>query len=206
MKKSIFLQLLESVSKSLLGILPTFFFLFLIFGFNEQTIAAVTVLSAAAHEIGHLLSFFFIKGHFPSLRGVLSGFRIKSEGNLSYSHLILFYLFGPAVNIIISVISALLALKFGELFAIISVINLATAVSNLLPIEGYDGYGILRTFIESTTVKDSYLLFLSRLSSLLIFILCIFSLYFIDRLGSGYWIFAIFFFSMIKCIKSEVDK
>ena len=47
---------------------------------------------------------------------------------------------------------------------------------------------------------------LERISTFLIFMLAILSLYLIDRYGGGYWLFAIFFSMMIKRIGKGLDK
>lgn len=187
-------------------LLPIFFFVFLIFGFEEPLMATVTILSALIHEVGHISYLLFAKRLPLNIRGVLSGFRIRANNKLTYDQTMLTYLFGPLFNLLVFVVTALLSLIFGKLFALISIINLATALSNLLPIEGYDGYGILYTLIQKREMENIWLRPLYRLSSALIFLFCIFSLYLIDRQGGGYWIFAIFFISMLKCIKADLGE
>ena len=188
------------------SVLPVFFFAFLIFGFEEPLMATVTILSALAHEMGHICYIIYSKRNSLNMRTVLSGFRIRTDEKLSYHQMIFTYLWGPALNIIIFVAAALLSVYWGEFFALVSIINLATALSNLLPIEGYDGYGILYSIIQKREMGEKWLLGLYRLSASLIFIFCIFSLYLIGRQGGGYWIFAIFFISMLKCIKSDLGE
>lgn len=186
------------------SILPIFFWLFLVFGFEEPVMAIITLCSALIHEAGHIEYIMIVKRIKPSIRGVLSGFRIKANAGLSYDEEIGTYLAGPTVNIIVFLLFSLLAVIFGETFAIIAQVNLATALSNLLPIEGYDGYGALMAMANKLEMGERTMRILSHLSSALIFIFCILSLYLIDRQGGGYWIFAVFFISMIKCINSEL--
>lgn len=185
-------------------ILPVFFWLFLIFGFEEPLMAIITLVSALIHEMGHIGYIMIAKGLTPSIKGVLSGFRIRTGSGLSYDEEIGTYLAGPAVNIFVFVVCSFLAIPFGGIFAVIALINLATALSNLLPIEGYDGYGALMAIISKREMGNGAVRRLSYLSSTLIFLLCILSLYLIDRQGGGYWIFAVFFISMIKCIKNVI--
>ncbi|MBR3875483.1 MAG: hypothetical protein IKJ25_01750 [Clostridia bacterium] len=203
MKGKIKNGLLFKVIKMLEGVLPAFFWTFLIFGFEEPYMALLSIIAAIIHEGGHILSILLRRGK-PMLRGVLSGFRIKSGGVITYAEEMLTYLAGPLANLAAFVIFSLLSLSCGEWAAMASVINLITALSNLLPIDGYDGYGILRTFLHMRESGERALRIVERISSALIFILCIFSLYLIDRMGGGYWIFAVFFASMIKCIKNEL--
>lgn len=203
MKGKIKNGLLFKAIKMLEGVLPAFFWAFLIFGFEEPYMALLSIIAAIIHEGGHILSILLRRGK-PMLRGVLSGFRIKSGGVITYAEEMLTYLAGPLANLAAFVIFSLLSLSCGEWAAMASVINLITALSNLLPIDGYDGYGILRTFLYMRESGKRALRIVERISSALIFILCIFSLYLIDRMGGGYWIFAVFFVSMIKCIRNEL--
>lgn len=203
MKGKIKNGLLFKAIKMLEGVLPAFFWAFLIFGFEEPYMALLSIIAAIIHEGGHILSILLRRGK-PMLRGVLSGFRIKSGGVITYAEEMLTYLAGPLANLAAFVIFSLLSLSCGEWAAMASVINLITALSNLLPIDGYDGYGILRTFLHMRESGERALRIVERISSALIFILCIFSLYLIDRMGGGYWIFAVFFVSMIKCIRNEL--
>lgn len=186
------------------AILPIFFWLFLIFGFEAPMMAIITLCSALIHEMGHLICIMRIKKIRPSIRGVLSGFRIRIGDGMTYDEEILAYLSGPAINLFLFVLLSFLALILGELCFILAIINLATALSNLLPIEGYDGYGAIRAFIGKKEMGTGASRALTAISTSLIFILCIFSLYLIDRQGEGYWIFGIFFISMIKCIKKRI--
>lgn len=191
------------IIKMLESILPAFFWGFLIFGFEEPYMAMLSIIAAIIHEGGHIFSIMLRRGR-PMLRGVISGFRIRSGGVVTYREELLTYLAGPLANLVAFIVLSLLSLLFGEWAAMAAVINLITALSNLLPIEGYDGYGILRTYIHMRESGEWALRLMERISSALIFILCIFSLYLIDRMGGGYWIFAVFFVSMIKCIRNEL--
>lgn len=182
-------------------ILPVFFWTFLVFGFEEPIMGVVTIGSALIHEVGHIFCILASRVCDARLKGVVSGFRIKTGSCLSYDEEIAIYLGGPAANFIIFIFFSLLSIFFGEVCALISIINLATALSNLLPIEGYDGYGIIKAIINKRESNSVAMQALSTVSSSSVFILCIFSLYLIDRQGGGYWIFGIFFISMIKHIK-----
>ena len=175
----------------------------------------MTILAALIHEGGHFLYMLYISESKVKVRSALSGFRMKMNSHITYKEEILLCFFGPGANLIISALFGLipffsakvfpsLSPAFVEWCALFSLFNLATAFSNLLPIEGYDGYRMLRAYLEDkgrfTLVKA-----LERFSSALIFFLCLFSLYLIDRLGGGYWIFAVFFISMIKSISKDIS-
>ena len=166
--------------------------------------AIITLCSALAHEAGHVGYIMLVRKVRPSIKGVLSGFRIRSDGRLSYNEEIGVYLSGPAVNILLFIIFTFLAILFGDLIFLIAIINLATALSNLLPIEGYDGYGAIISWMNGREYGDESIRRLEHISSSLIFLFSILSLYLIDRQGGGYWMFGIFFISMIKCIKRSM--
>ena len=82
------------------------------------------------------------------------------------------------------------------------ILNLLSAVSNLLPINGYDGYRIMDAsfslIMRDVKKKDSLLILISLfLTSSAVF----FSLYLILRFGEGYWLFALFFLSLLTSAK-----
>ena len=190
--------------KRILKVLPAFFWLILIFGFDEADVSIITLLSAFLHEMGHIGYLCSKKKIAPSIRGVMSGFRIRSRVILSYEEERMFYLAGPLVNLFFFVIASFLSRLFGDMFYVFAMINLFCALSNLLPIEGYDGYGILRVSLQRLDRGDFFVRILSAISTCLIFLLCIISLYLINKFNGGYWIFFVFYISMIKCFKGDL--
>ena len=193
------------LASKLCEVLPVFFWGFLIFGFEESEVAVITILCAIIHECGHLLCILLQSGKI-NLRGAISGFRINTSRIKSYGQEIAIYLCGPLANLISALVLSLPLVSRSDFSETASLLNIATAISNLLPIKGYDGYGILRAVIMRSGSHDKLLYLLERVSSSLIFLLCIFSLYLIDRQGGGYWIFALFFFSMIKSIRDDLGE
>lgn len=175
--------------------LPVLFWITLILGFEEPRIATLTILSALVHESGHLIYLKLKLKANSNMRGVLSGFRIRPSETLSYREEAILYLSGPLANLCVA--AALLPFQ-SEWARIFLALNVATALSNLLPIEGYDGYGALRAILEKGNPNGPGVRSLEVVSTAIIFSLCVLSIYFIDRFGTGYWIFAIFFASMLK--------
>ena len=184
-----------------LQMLPPIFWGLIIFGFEEPYYAITTIICAIIHELGHLI---MIPKRIK-MRGVLSGFRIKPYHLMSYKERLLSYLGGPMANLLCSVIGTLLIPLRGNHLAAFAVMNLATALSNLMPIEGYDGYGIVLTFLEMRQAGKRAYTIIHAVSNLIVFSLCIFSLCLIDRLGGGYWIFAIFFSFSIQVIGKDLS-
>lgn len=195
---------ITSTLNSALSILPAFFWLVLIFGFDEADMAINTLVAALLHESGHIGYLLIRKKVSPDFRGVLSGFRIKTSAILSYDEERAFYFAGPFVNLSVFVLASLLLVLFDDFWSGFAMINLVSGLSNLLPIEGYDGYGIVKVTLEKKNNGGSGLKVLSLVSTSLIFFLCIFSLYLINRHNGGYWIFFIFFFSMLKRFRKDL--
>lgn len=187
-------------------VLPTFFWGLILFSFEEKYLAITTLLCALIHELGHLTCIFFAKGKGVSLRGTLNGFRIRSRGIHSYDQEVLIYLSGPMTNLLAFFVCLIMSFIIGTDFMTSAIINLATALSNLMPIRGYDGYGAIRACIKKWELPEGALNTLSCISSALTFAFCIFSLYLIDRYSEGYWIFAIFFLSMLKEVEAGLGE
>ena len=200
--RSIIVNILEMAC----SILPSVFWGLILFGFEEASMAVTTLLCALIHELGHIVCILALSKKSFGFRSVISGFRISTPGIRSYNEEILTYLSGPLANIFAFVISVILSFLGESFFLTIAIINLATALSNLLPIKGYDGYGAIIAFMKMMEMRESVFKGLSYLSASLIFGLCIFSIYLIDRYGGGYWIFAVFFISMLKEIRERLDE
>ena len=131
------------LAKFLSKILPLLFWALLILGFDCLYVSVLTALAAAIHECGHLI---FAPSHKKATlpRADISGFRIKISG-MSYKEELITALGGPLINILLGGIFLLFFgnSPFANYAKVFGIINLLTALSNLLPIEGYDGYKIL---------------------------------------------------------------
>ncbi len=180
------------------GVLPLLFWILLIFGFDSPDVAVLTIISALVHEAGHLIAI-AVSGR--SLRGMMphiSGFRIRAVGGGYYREI--FTLFaGPLMNLLICAVLSPFREALEGYIGLIADINLVTALSNLMPIEGYDGYGIIERILCLRGL-DSLLSALGLLSFAVSAMLCFISLYFLMRYGEGYWIFGIFFVIVVSKI------
>lgn len=183
------------------GILPMIFWGLVLFSFEEYFLAWSTIFCAVIHESGHIIAIILTSDTAFSLRGVINGFRIKTEKIKSYDEEALIYLCGPIANLVAFAICFILSRFYDVAFAAIGTINLLTALSNLMPINGYDGYGFISAMIKKYELPSCALKLISAFSSAMIFCFCLFSLYLIDRYAEGYWIFAVFFVAMVK----EID-
>lgn len=183
------------------SILPIIFWVSLIFGFDVPYVAMLTIISAILHEMGHCITIYALTGKNGEVRGHSSGFRIRRTEALTYKKEILILLSGAAVNIALY----LIALPFGNALdgyvRVFALVNLATGLSNLLPLEGYDGYGAISEALRSLGRAD-LLKRLEILSFVLSVSVTFLALYLIDRFGEGYWIFGLFFFTVLSKLVS----
>jgi Zn-dependent protease len=181
-----------------LKIMPLLFWGFLLFAFDKSYLAILTILCALIHEIGHI-AFAFISVKEVTLKAVGNGFRIKLKTQTSYITEMFICIGGPLINVIIFVF--LIPLRNNDYISEFALINLLTALSNLLPIEGYDGYKILNCTLHLLEIPagENVLSWTSFLSCV---ILCFISLFLIMKIDYGYWIYFVFLVVIFKKIKS----
>ena len=190
------IELMELLSGS---VLPIIFWISLIFGFDSPYIAILTIISAVLHEIGHSMAISLLSKSEVTIKGHATGFRIKRSGMMTYKNEIAVLLSGPAVNIAIFILSLPLGNVLSGYARILGYINLATGVSNLLPFEGYDGYGIIKKLLEltGTTALIKPLFYISFILTTAVTFL---ALYLLLKFGVGYWVFGVFFTILLSKI------
>lgn len=197
MKNSTRYRIIEILELFTGSILPIIFWVSVIFGFDAPYIAILTILSALLHETGHYSMILHFTEKFSKLRGHATGFRIKESELLSYPKEIAVILAGPFANIIAFILTLPFRNTLSGYIRLFGYINLATGISNLLPLEGYDGYGALTTLfrmIGNTSLNKKLETFSFVFSVIATFI----SLHLIDLFGEGYWIFGLFFFTVLS--------
>ena len=86
----------------------------------------------------------------------------------------------------------------GEFSLTFAAINLMTALSNLLPIEGYDGYIIISCASALISENETVPKVLKLVSFITVILLCFFSLYVMARFNGGYWVYFIFVVFILK--------
>ena len=174
-------------------ILPILFLLFLMLAFDTAWVTALTLLVAAIHELGHIgAAILFGVGDMSMPTAVLTGLRIRPSRLLSYREEVIIAMGGPLANILLFLL-LLPVIKSSEYVFTLALINLFTAISNLIPIRGWDGHrvliGLLATRLSPEaldTVAHVLTLTLSATATLI-------SLLFMMQIGEGYWIFSVFF-------------
>lgn len=190
-------------------ILPLIFWVVLIFGFDSEYVAVLTIVAAIIHEGGHMIvSMPFSKKRSSVLKNELSGFRIKAN-SLSYKEELITALGGPAFNFVVGVFCFIIPfeISFREYAYTFGLLNIMTMISNLLPIENYDGYRALSSALciifGNSLAVYSVLYWLSFATSV---IMTFVSLYLMLRIDEGYWIFAVFFsITLSAIVKRQKD-
>ncbi|MBO7304596.1 MAG: hypothetical protein J6V09_05180 [Clostridia bacterium] len=192
-------------------ILCFFFWFLLILGFDSPRVAYMTLAAALIHECGHLLvAFFFTRGGISLPKADFSGFKISAP-RMSYKEELFVALGGPVLNLVLGILPFIIPLTKGakEYFELFGLISLLSALSNLLPISDFDGYRIAECIL-SLKIKNAERV--SYVLGLLSFSFCgvatFLNLYLILKTGEGYWIFGVFFASLLafmgKRLKSNV--
>ena len=201
-KKTIY-RLLKYLSGSLL---PLLFWVFALFGFDRKYIAVLTLLCAMVHELGHLGAYFLICGGIGRPDGRLNGFRIdlsKVKRALSYREQLIITLGGPGINLALWLVLLPLYRQDGYLTALGN-ISLLTALSSLLPVEGYDGYGILKCILQDRD-RGELIRVAEGASFIITSLLTVFSLYTMNFIANGIWLFGVFFGLIIEKIGKSMS-
>ncbi len=190
------------VINKLLRALPAIFFILLIFGFDKPFIGFFTILCALIHEAGHIIACKFLKVE-TSIKFAASGPRIKPHATLSYKDELIIAASGPCINIAVAILSFALGRLLKEALPIFGILNLFTALANLFPLRGYDGYRILNCIIniKKTAISERSL---KKISLCINFFVCFISLYIILVVNSGYWIYFLFLCNAISDIKDAL--
>lgn len=185
-------------------LLSVLFWILLIYGFDEPVTAGLTVIAAVIHECGHEGYLFFAGARSGRVRGRLFGFGIGGAVKRGYGDEIMLYLSGPLANVALAAIFFLLRGALGEYALLGALLNLVTAASNLLPVEGHDGYGIIRTLLDRHAAPRALYRVLESVSFGITVLACFLALYLLGVTGDGYWIFAVFFSGMLSSMSKRL--
>lgn len=183
-------------------LLPMLFWVLLLFGFDKPYIAIITILSALLHETGHYAAILATKCDTGTPVGHFSGFRIRERRVTSYCEEIAILLAGPLANFGVFLLLIPFLARGGYL-ATFSLINLATAISNLLPIKGYDGHSALREFARMRG-WEHFVTVLDSISFILCSLFATVALYLMYRHDAGYWIYGIFMASILSEMRKRL--
>lgn len=194
-------QIIDFLRFILNKFLPLFFWLFLLLGFDSPYVAVLTILCAAIHELGHVSAILLTNRKVKIPTPLLCGLRIKEDFQPSYKTQILIFASGPIFNLLTFALCLPFKSPYIRIFAIL---NLLSALSNLLPLENYDGYNVLKELAQY--FEKPYLIrLLDYLSFCITALLTLVSLKFILHYSLGYWTFALFFISLMLKIKKVAN-
>ena len=196
-------HILIKVLDNFTRILPYVFWGLLIFSFDKPHFAILTLISSAIHECGHLFAAAAVRSG-AGLEGKLYGMRIRiSEGTMSYTGELIILSAGPLANLVAFLVS--LPSVTHPYIAEFAFINILSAISNLLPVESYDGYRIIEILCHSFGKSFIAARLLRYVSFVCVFIIVIFSLFLMAKLNTGYWIYFIFLFSLLRTLKRSIN-
>lgn len=198
------------VSVKLLNILPVIFWLCLIYSFDSMMGANATVLAMIIHESGHVLCYYAVSGKVRMPRGDISGLRISKSEMRNYKEDMLIYGAGIISNLLAIFIAVLLKMPKSDFRTIFITVNFATAVSNLLPIEGYDGQRMIDALLCYHEVGRWAYIAVEAVSFAIVFFMSFVSLFTVYTFGNGYWIMGVFIAALLgqlqRWLKSSDNK
>ena len=180
------------------GVLRAGFWICLLFALDRPYLAILSLLSMLFHELFHVLAFMLLSKN-ARFRTHVSGLRLLPHGTLSYKEERFIALAGP----IGGGIGALTCFVFyplaPEYLADFVICHLLTSLSNLLPIEGYDGYRALKATLALHGNTDPERM-MRALSFAFTAALALLSLCFFGILGQGLWPAGAFLFTLIGAL------
>ena len=194
--------LTSGIIKSTVSLLPIAIFVLIIYAFDTPFLATATLLCAGLHEVGHLI-LIKILGYGADLKGVLSGLKIYVGGTVCYRHTMLIALGGPLMNLTLALISLPLSAVFRDFATCFCLVNLISAICNLLPLVNNDGYNILLSLLRLKLDEYDSQRIMIGISSILSSLICIFSLWAMSRLDAAYWCYFISMYLLVKSTSSH---
>ena len=160
---------------------------------DKSGIAAMSLLAAALHEVGHLLAAHFLKSPIRAMRFDLLGARIDVKGRiLSYGEEWLLCMSGPLFSLLFSLIGSFFW-SHTKLAIAFSCASLLLGLLNLLPIQTFDGGRMLECALLSFTTPKKTGAILRGCTFLFLWLLWAFSAYLMIKIADG---ISLFFFTL----------
>ena len=177
------------------------FWTVLLFALDRPYLAVMTLLCLIWHEGFHILAL-ARENATARLMPRLGGLRLYPKKTLSYESERRIAAAGPIGSFIGAGLCLLLSPLSRAYFFEFALCHLLTSLSNLLPIEGYDGYRILKTTAALRESDRAHAL-LPRLSFFLTGALALVSLSVFGILGEGLWPAGTFLFTLLLAIPGQ---
>lgn len=174
-------------------VLPFLFVVLLMLAFDAVWMTVLMLAVAAIHELGHIVAAMLIGvGDISLPRAVLTGLRIRTGRLLSYREEVIIALGGPLINLVLFLVLLPLC-RASDYVLAFAAVNLLTALSNLVPIRGFDGQRILIGLLSGRLSAEAAERVSRALTLTISASVALLSLLFMMIVGEGYWIFAVFF-------------
>ena len=160
---------------------------------DKSGLAAMSLLAAAMHELGHLAVAKVLHIPIGAMRFDLLGARIDIKGRiLSYGEEWLLCVAGPLSSLIFSLIGAFFW-SHTKLAIAFSCASLLLGLLNLLPIQTFDGGRMLECVLLSFTTPKKAGTILRGCTFLFLWLLWAFSAYLMIKIADG---ISLFFFTL----------
>ena len=160
---------------------------------DKSGIAAISLLAAALHEVGHLVAARFLKIPIRAMRFDLLGARIDVKGRiLSYGEEWLLCMAGPLSSLLFSLLGSFFWSN-GKLAIAFSCASLLLGLLNLLPIQTFDGGRMLECALLSFSTPKRASSILRGCTFLFLWFLWAFSAYLMIKIADG---ISLFFFTL----------
>ncbi|MBR5139885.1 MAG: hypothetical protein IKV16_02405 [Clostridia bacterium] len=164
------------------------FLILILYGSDSIAFAHLSIICAGIHELAHVVTAVIVEAKIKAPRTAYDGLRLHLE-LIKSSRLseLLIILSGPASNLF----CALFMLSESTYLIEFGAISLITALANLLPCHGNDGYRILNILLSrNSDGRNSVALdYLSLFNSAVILF---FSLFMSYRTGSALWLSSVY--------------
>ena len=182
--------------------LALIYLLFMLFC-DKSGLAAMSLLAAALHEIGHLVAARVMHIPIGAMRFDLLGARIDVKGRiLSYGEEWLLCMAGPLTSLVFSLIGSLFW-SHTRLAIAFSCASLLLGALNLLPIQTFDGGRMLECALLSFTTPQKTGAILRGCTFLFLWILWVFSAYLMIKIADG---ISLFFFTLTLLARFFEDR
>ena len=172
--------------------LAILYFIWLFFT-DKSGVAAMSLLAATLHEVGHLVAARLLKIPIRAMRFDLLGARIDVNGRiLSYGEEWLLCMAGPLSSLLFSLLGSLFW-SHGKLAIVFSCASLLLGLLNLLPIQTFDGGRMLECALLAFSTPQRASTILRGCTFLFLWFLWTFSAYLMIKIADG---ISLFFFTL----------
>ena len=158
------------------------------------------------HEISHIISARLMRIEIKEVELNILGAKIHTKNSLfSYRMEVFLALSGPLINLLLFTIIIISQSLWGnDSIKQFAFCNLALGLLNLLPVEGFDGGRIINGLLSRFLSPRTVLSISHFLSFVVIFLLWLFSVYFLLRTGTSIALFIFCAALFSKMINREV--